>query len=78
MMPHALSQKASHFASSAGLFATGADANIPWAVSTEERARYGDIFRAWDLTNSGFISGDKAKEVFSQSGLPQNVLMQIW
>jgi hypothetical protein len=51
---------------------------IPWAVTTEERKRYREIFNAWDHDKRGFLPGDKAKEIFSQSGLPQNVLMQIW
>lgn len=51
---------------------------IPWAVTTEERERYKEIFNAWDSEKKGFLPGDKAKEIFSQSGLPQNVLMQIW
>jgi hypothetical protein len=51
---------------------------IPWAVTTEERERYREIFKAWDSDKKGFLPGEKAKEIFSQSGLPQNVLMQIW
>ena len=51
---------------------------IPWAVTTEERERYREIFNAWDKEKKGFLPGDNAKEIFSQSGLPQNVLMQIW
>jgi hypothetical protein len=51
---------------------------IPWAVTTEERDRYREIFKAWDSDKKGFLPGDTAKEIFSQSGLPQNVLMQIW
>ncbi|KAI9284890.1 hypothetical protein BC943DRAFT_324935 [Umbelopsis sp. AD052] len=51
---------------------------IPWAVTTEERERYREIFKAWDSDKKGFLPGDTAKEIFSQSGLAQNVLMQIW
>ncbi|KAI8371325.1 uncharacterized protein BYT42DRAFT_579841 [Radiomyces spectabilis] len=51
---------------------------IPWAVTIEEKKQYAKIFKAWDTENKGTLSGDKAKEIFSQSGLPQNVLMQIW
>ncbi|EIE89520.1 hypothetical protein RO3G_14231 [Rhizopus delemar RA 99-880] len=51
---------------------------IPWAVTAEEKKQYTKVFKAWDPENKGTISGDTAKEIFSQSGLPQNVLMQIW
>lgn len=51
---------------------------IPWALSKDERKNYDQIFRAWDTTNSGFISGDMALEVFGQSGLDRNDLATIW
>ncbi|KAI9270637.1 hypothetical protein BDA99DRAFT_557454 [Phascolomyces articulosus] len=51
---------------------------IPWAVTTEEKKRYSKIFKAWDEENKGYLTGDKAKEIFTQSGLAQNILMQIW
>ncbi|KAL0076286.1 hypothetical protein J3Q64DRAFT_1811472 [Phycomyces blakesleeanus] len=51
---------------------------IPWAVSKEEKERYTKIFKAWDKERKGYLTGEVAKEIFTQSGLPQNVLMQIW
>jgi hypothetical protein len=51
---------------------------IPWAVTTEERKQYSKIFKAWDSDKQGYLTGAKAKEIFNQSGLPQNILMQIW
>lgn len=51
---------------------------IPWAVTSEEKKQYSKIFNAWDSERKGTLSGETAKEIFSQSGLPQNVLMQIW
>lgn len=51
---------------------------IPWALSKDERKNYDQIFRAWDTSNSGFISGDMAQGVFGQSGLDQNDLATIW
>ncbi|KAG0180257.1 actin organization and endocytosis protein [Apophysomyces sp. BC1021] len=51
---------------------------IPWAVTTEEKKRYKKIFNAWDTDKKGLLTGEKAKEIFTQSGLSQNVLMQIW
>lgn len=52
--------------------------NIPWALSKEEKKSYDAIFRAWDQSGSGFVSGDVAREVFGQSGLDRDGLMQIW
>ncbi|KAI7850974.1 hypothetical protein BDC45DRAFT_230145 [Circinella umbellata] len=51
---------------------------IPWAVTTEEKKRYTQIFKAWDEEKKGYLTGDMAKEIFTQSGLAENVLMQIW
>lgn len=58
--------------------AVSSNVKIPWAVTVEERQRYSKIFKAWDTENKGYLTGQKAKEIFMQSGLPQNVLMQIW
>ncbi|CAO1618670.1 unnamed protein product [Parajaminaea phylloscopi] len=51
---------------------------IPWALSKEEKKSYDAIFRAWDQQGTGFISGDVAREVFGQSGLDRDGLMQVW
>lgn len=51
---------------------------IPWALSKEERKSYDQIFRAWDQNGTGFISGEVAREVFGQSGIGSDKLMQIW
>lgn len=51
---------------------------IPWKLSREEKRNYDQIFRAWDTSNTGFISGESAREVFGQSGLPSDELMMIW
>ncbi|SPO31627.1 related to Intersectin 1 [Ustilago trichophora] len=51
---------------------------IPWALSKEERKSYDSIFRAWDAKGTGFINGEVAREVFGQSGLETEKLMQIW
>lgn len=47
-------------------------------MSSEERQRYYDIFSAWDVTGSGFLDGNKARDIFAQAGLQQNELMKIW
>ncbi|KAG0347724.1 actin organization and endocytosis protein [Podila minutissima] len=49
-----------------------------WAVSREEKASYDQIFSAWDLDHTGYISGERAREIFGTSGLPQTDLGHIW
>ncbi|TPX63785.1 hypothetical protein SpCBS45565_g06360 [Spizellomyces sp. 'palustris'] len=49
-----------------------------WAVDPAEKAQYDAIFKVWDPQNSGFISGDRARNIFTQSGLPDGVLAHIW
>ncbi|MCO5589882.1 hypothetical protein L7F22_043851 [Adiantum nelumboides] len=51
---------------------------IPWALSKDERKSYDSIFRAWDQKGTGFLNGEVAIEVFGQSGLERDKLMQIW
>lgn len=51
---------------------------IPWALSKAEKKSYDQIFRAWDTSGSGFITGQTALEVFGQSGLDKNDLAMIW
>ncbi|KAI8099000.1 uncharacterized protein BX664DRAFT_363189 [Halteromyces radiatus] len=72
MMPNFSVNQQHHYERLAG------KVKIPWAVTTEEKKQYSKIFKAWDSEKQGFLTGDKAKEIFTQSGLPQNVLMQIW
>ncbi|WAR51898.1 hypothetical protein PtB15_1B335 [Puccinia triticina] len=55
-----------------------AEVKVPWKLSTEEKKSYDQIFRAWDQTGSGFIEGKMSTEVFAQSGLAREDLMQIW
>ncbi|KOS13158.1 intersectin 1 [Malassezia pachydermatis] len=51
---------------------------IPWTMTKEERKSYDNIFRAWDAKRTGWISGDVARELFGQSGLSREQLLQIW
>lgn len=55
-----------------------AKAAIPWTMSKEERKSYDNIFRAWDAKKTGWISGDVARELFGQSGLSREQLLQVW
>ncbi|KAG2237652.1 hypothetical protein INT48_004555 [Thamnidium elegans] len=55
------------------------DANrVSWKISPEDKQRYRDIFNAWEGSGSGFMSGDTAKDVLTQSQLPPQDLMKIW
>ncbi|KAI6037806.1 hypothetical protein EDC04DRAFT_2868580 [Pisolithus marmoratus] len=56
----------------------GATPKIPWALSKAEKKNYDQIFRAWDVQGTGFISGQTALEVFGQSGIDRNELAKIW
>ncbi|XP_054277606.1 epidermal growth factor receptor substrate 15-like 1 isoform X2 [Macrosteles quadrilineatus] len=50
----------------------------PWVVSAEERQRYDVMFHHADVDKDGFVSGHEIKNVFLQSGVPQQVLAHIW
>jgi hypothetical protein len=58
----------------------------PWLVTPQEKAQYDSIFRLWDPQGTGFIPGiilslmlgDRARQVFMQSGLPDAMLAHIW
>jgi hypothetical protein len=54
------------------------NATVPWAVTKDEKKIYDDMFKAWDGFGKGFITGNQAIEIFSQSGLDKPELEQIW
>jgi hypothetical protein len=54
------------------------NATVPWAVTKDEKKIYDDMFKAWDGFGKGFITGNQAIEIFSQSGLDKPQLEQIW
>ncbi|KAI9193369.1 uncharacterized protein BJ171DRAFT_528088 [Polychytrium aggregatum] len=51
---------------------------VRWAIDASEKARFDAVFKQSDPTSSGYISGDRAYQIFIQSGLPKNILAQIW
>jgi hypothetical protein len=51
---------------------------LSWKISPQDKQRYREIFNAWEGSGSGFMSGDTAKDVFTQSQLPPDSLMKIW
>ncbi|ORX97552.1 hypothetical protein BCR34DRAFT_524206 [Clohesyomyces aquaticus] len=54
------------------------NATIPWAITKGEKKLYDDTFKAWDGFGKGFITGEQAIEIMSQSGLPKPDLERIW
>uniref|UniRef100_A0A673NHA1 Epidermal growth factor receptor substrate 15-like 1 n=1 Tax=Sinocyclocheilus rhinocerous TaxID=307959 RepID=A0A673NHA1_9TELE len=52
--------------------------SVNWVVPVADRGRYDDIFLKIDTDLDGFVSGQEVKEIFMQSGLPQNLLAHIW
>ena len=64
----------------------------PWLVTPAEKAQFDAVFRTWDPQGSGyitgeslifnattyFVSGDRAKQIFIQSGLHESLLAHIW
>ncbi|KAL4781167.1 hypothetical protein BJX76DRAFT_23768 [Aspergillus varians] len=61
--------------STAGL---SGNANIPWAITKEEKRTYDDLFWEWDGLRKGFIGGDTAIKIMGQSGLNRNDLEAVW
>ncbi|XP_031430993.1 epidermal growth factor receptor substrate 15-like 1 isoform X3 [Clupea harengus] len=52
--------------------------SVNWVVPAADRGRYDDIFLKTDNDLDGFVSGLEVKDIFMQSGLPQNMLAHIW
>lgn len=49
-----------------------------WVVSAEDKAKADALFQLTDADKDGFVSGMEIKDVFLQSGVPQQVLAHIW
>lgn len=54
------------------------NAQVPWAVTKDEKRLYDELFSAWDGLNKGFITGDVAIELMGKSGLDRKDLESIW
>lgn len=52
--------------------------SLDWVVSVDERVKSDMLFVKSDIDRDGFVSGMEIKDVFLQSGVPQNVLAHIW
>jgi epidermal growth factor receptor substrate 15 len=49
-----------------------------WVIGPREKTGYDTLFDKVDTQKLGYISGDQAVVFFSESGLPSEVLAQIW
>merc|ERR1712156_315861 len=58
--------------------ATPGAPNLDWAVPQITRTKYLATFQQTDRARTGFIAGVQARNILLQSGLPQNILAQIW
>ncbi|XP_056671138.1 epidermal growth factor receptor substrate 15 isoform X2 [Monodelphis domestica] len=64
--------------SSSPLLLSGpASPELPWAVKTEEKAKYDAIFDSLSPVD-GFLSGEKVKPVLLNSKLPVDILGRVW
>lgn len=66
-----------HDTSSPLLISGTATADLPWAVKSEDKAKYDAIFDSLNPEN-GFLSGDKVKPVLLNSKLPVDILGRVW
>ncbi len=49
-----------------------------WVISPSEQDRFDEMFKVADLDKDGFVNGVEIKDLFIQSGVPQQVLAHIW
>ncbi|KAF8540772.1 hypothetical protein BDD12DRAFT_879918 [Trichophaea hybrida] len=49
-----------------------------WAVLPADKQRFDSVFLTVDKANRGVITGEEAVPFFGNSGLPEDVLAQIW
>uniref|UniRef100_A0A3Q2HWL5 Epidermal growth factor receptor substrate 15 n=1 Tax=Equus caballus TaxID=9796 RepID=A0A3Q2HWL5_HORSE len=66
-----------HDASSPLLISGTSATELPWAVKSEDKAKYDAIFDSLSPVN-GFLSGDKVKPVLLNSKLPVDILGRVW
>ncbi|XP_031234024.1 epidermal growth factor receptor substrate 15 isoform X3 [Mastomys coucha] len=66
-----------HDSSSPLLASRSSVAELPWAVKSEDKAKYDAIFDSLSPVD-GFLSGDKVKPVLLNSKLPVEILGRVW
>ncbi|KAJ5491487.1 Actin cytoskeleton-regulatory complex protein pan1 [Penicillium diatomitis] len=55
-----------------------ANSPFPYPITKDHKRLYDDIFRNWDKSRSGFVSGETAIEMIGQCGLSRSDLERIW
>ncbi|KAF3921403.1 hypothetical protein ABW21_db0200695 [Orbilia brochopaga] len=53
-------------------------ADVPWAITAVEKAKFDNHFQEVDTGLKGYITGEEAVPFFSGSKLPEEALAQIW
>ncbi|KAM5248976.1 epidermal growth factor receptor substrate 15 isoform 2-T2 [Ctenodactylus gundi] len=66
-----------HDPSSPLLTSGNSAAELPWAIKSEDKAKYDAIFDSLSPVN-GFLSGDQVKPVLLNSKLPVEILGRVW
>ena len=51
---------------------------VEWAIHPGTQQKYTALFHQTDKARTGFLAGVQARNILLQSGLPQNILAQIW
>lgn len=49
-----------------------------WAIPQQAKLKYTQLFNSNDRNRTGFLSGLQCRDILMQSGLPRNVLADIW
>lgn len=51
---------------------------VEWAVKSQAKLKYTQLFNSTDRTRSGFLTGAQARNLMMQTKLPQMLLAKIW
>lgn len=51
---------------------------VDWAVKSQSKLKYTQLFNTTDRTRSGFLTGAQARNLMVGTKLPQAILAQIW
>ena len=49
-----------------------------WAIPQQAKLKYTQLFNLHDRNRTGFLSGLQCRDILLQSGLPRNILAEIW
>lgn len=57
---------------------SAASGQLEWAIKSQAKLKYTQLFNTTDRTRSGFLTGPQARNLMVQTKLPQSVLAKIW